>query len=80
VFQSIGATAVVAPPLALGLGVVTIATGLVCVLSGQGRSSNTGGGRTTDDSGDDHYDDNDFEDCGCSYCTEGKGSKKPEKS
>jgi len=61
IFQSIGATAVVAPPLALGLGVAAIGTGLAChVLSNQGGDSNPEeGGSSGDNAGEDgNSDDN----------------------
>jgi hypothetical protein len=78
VFQSIGATTVLAPPLALGLGVAAIGTGLVCVLSGQSRSSNAVVDVISDDGGDDD-DNNDFEVCYCTSCVNEKSTRDPHK-
>jgi hypothetical protein len=66
VLQSIGATAVVAPPLALGLGVVAVGTGLV-YLSKSGRETRSDTGESEKGEGEDE-DKEDFEDCGCSSC------------
>jgi hypothetical protein len=66
VLQSIGATAVVASPLALGLGAATLGTGLICKLSGRGRPSNAGGDDDGND-GDYHYGNSI---CYCTSCTD----------
>jgi hypothetical protein len=77
VFQSIGATAVVAPPAALLLGVAAIATGIVLKRSrqgggggGGGRSGGGGGGsRSSDGSKGNDFDQDDFKTCHCSSCS-----------
>jgi hypothetical protein len=82
VFQSIGVTAVVAPPAALVLGAVAIGTGIV--LSSRGRKNTTEGGGSSDDIAssfdkdecdDDDYDEDDFTPCRCSSCSVALGLK-----
>jgi hypothetical protein len=83
VLQSIGATAVLAPPLALGLGVVAFATGTGLAIarsrSGDKTPSNAGEaekGGGEEGGEDDDEDNEDFNDCGCSSC----GTEVPEMS
>jgi hypothetical protein len=69
IFQSIGATAVVAPPVALILGGVAVGTGIALAISGRGNDDNTGGGGRNDGGDDDDDDEDDFKTCHCSSCS-----------
>jgi len=77
VLQSIGATAVVAPPFALGLGMVALGTGLAIKLSKAGGGDRSDAGEAEKGGGEEGNDDEeDFDDCGCSSC----GTEVPEVS